>query len=84
MSFELKPEWIAENNDAIAAYEAACVAGDHRLIWPTFSKVEQCMNSMGLMGLGAEHERIRIEMNRITRERRERRQAERHYAIAAE
>lgn len=82
MAFELKPEWKAENDAALAAYEAACVAGDHSRIWPTFAAVEQCMNSMGAMGLGAEHERIRLSMNKITRARREARNAARQAKAA--
>lgn len=82
--FELTTERKAENDSALAAYKAACLSGDITAIWNTYAAVEQRMNSMGRMGLGAEYERIRISMNKITRERREARNAERHYAIAAE
>jgi hypothetical protein len=82
--FELTAERQAENDDALAAYKAACLSGDIAAIWKTFATVEQRMNSMGRMSLGAEYERIRKAMNKITRERREAREAARHFAIAAE
>ncbi len=80
----LTPERKAENSAALAAYEAAALSGDIAAIWKTFVVVEQAMNAEELMGQFEESDRIRKSMNRITRERRERRQADRHYAIAAE
>lgn len=82
--FELTAERIAENDAALAAYRAACLSGDITAIWNTYAAVEQHMNSMNRMCLGLEGERIRISMNQITRERRQAREAARHYAVAAE
>ena len=68
----LTPERKAENDAVIAAYEKAELSGDPALYWPAFARIEQRMNGEYLMGETKESDRIRNEMNRIVRERRER------------
>ena len=58
------PEERAETDALLAAYAAVT---DHAGWGSTYGKVEQAMNTASLRGQFAEAERIRVEMNRITR-----------------
>lgn len=55
---------IADTNALIASYEASA---DYPQLWARYVLVEQRMNSENLMGRFAESDRIRAEMNRISR-----------------
>ena len=75
MPFPLTPERKAENDAAIAAYEAATLSGDVTRIWETFIIVEQRMNAEFRMCNAEECERIRLAKRRIAREREARKAA---------
>lgn len=55
---------IAESNALLAAYEASA---DLAQLWERYALVEQRMNAETQMGRFAESNRIRSEMNRISR-----------------
>lgn len=75
MSHPLTPERKAENDAAIAAYEAATLSGDVTRIWETFIIVEQRMNAEFRMCNAEECERIRLAKRRIARDREARKAA---------